>query len=60
MLTSNDIDLGEIYYTKVVDNFDTFPESIYTSLSTDKWYRSNDFWKSGGAAGNSSFLDRLV
>jgi hypothetical protein len=41
LLTSNDIDLGETFYTKVVDNIDTFPESIYTP-SSDKWSRSND------------------
>jgi hypothetical protein len=45
MLTLNGIDLGEEYYTKVVDNYDTFPVSIYTSLS-DKWSRSNDLRKS--------------
>jgi hypothetical protein len=28
MLTSNDTNLGEEYYTKVVDNYDTFPASI--------------------------------
>jgi hypothetical protein len=40
-MTSNDTDLGETYYTKVVDNFDTFPVSFYTLLS-DKWSGSND------------------
>jgi hypothetical protein len=29
-LTSNDTDFGETCYTKVVDNFDTVPSSIYT------------------------------
>jgi hypothetical protein len=53
LLTSNDIDLGETLYTKVVDNIDTFPASIYTP-SSDKWSRSNDLRKSGGAVGNSS------
>jgi hypothetical protein len=36
MLTLNSTDLGEEYYTKVVDNYNTFPVSTYTSLS-DKW-----------------------
>jgi hypothetical protein len=31
----NDTDLGEAYYTKVVDNFYTFSMSIYTPLSDD-------------------------
>jgi hypothetical protein len=57
MLTSNNIDSGKTCYTKVVDNFDTFPASIYIP-SSDKWSRSYDLWKSEGAAGNSSFLDR--
>jgi hypothetical protein len=35
MLTSNDIDFGEEDYTKVVDNFDNFPENINTSLSDE-------------------------
>jgi hypothetical protein len=59
MLTSNDIDFGEEDYTKVVDNFDNFPENINTPLS-DEWFRSNGFWKLRGATGNSSFLDRLT
>jgi hypothetical protein len=45
LLTSNDTDLGEIFYTNCVDNFDTFSTSIYTPLS-DKWSRSNDLRKS--------------
>jgi hypothetical protein len=45
MLTLNGTDLGEEYDTKVVYNYDTFPVSIYTSLS-DKWSRSNDIRKS--------------
>jgi hypothetical protein len=57
LLASNDTDLGETFYTKVVDNFDTCPTSIYTH-SSDKWSRSNDLWKTGGAARISSFLDR--
>jgi hypothetical protein len=44
MLTSNDTDLGEEYYTKVVDNYDTFPASIYTHLS-NKCSMSNDLRK---------------
>jgi hypothetical protein len=52
MLTSKDTDLGEDYYTRVVDNFDTFPASINTPIY-DKWFRSNDLWKSRGAAGIS-------
>jgi hypothetical protein len=56
-LASTSIDLRKVTYTKVVDNFDVFPVSIYTPLY-DKLFRSNDRWKSGGAAGNSSFLDR--
>jgi hypothetical protein len=56
MLTSTGTDLGKVPYSKVVDNFDSFPASIYTPLK-DKWSRSNDRWNSGGAAGNSSFLD---
>jgi hypothetical protein len=46
MLTSNITDLGEEYYIKVVDNYDTFPASIYTPIS-DKWSRSNVLQKSG-------------
>jgi hypothetical protein len=45
--------------TQVVENFDIFPASIYTPLY-DKRSTSNDRWKSGGAAGNSSFQDRLM
>jgi hypothetical protein len=56
-LTSNDTDSEKTCYTKVVDNFDTFPESIYTP-SSDKWSRSYHLWKSEGAAEISSFLDR--
>jgi hypothetical protein len=41
LLTSNDTDLGEEHYTKVVDNFDTFPVSSNTSLY-DKQFTSND------------------
>jgi hypothetical protein len=40
-LTSNGTDLGKIYYTKVVDNFDTFSASINT-LIYNKRFRSND------------------
>jgi hypothetical protein len=40
-LTSNGIDLGKIYYTKVVDNFDTFPVSINTPIY-EKRFRSDD------------------
>jgi hypothetical protein len=40
MLTSNGTDLGEEDYTKVVDNFDRFLESINTPLSNE-WFRSN-------------------
>jgi hypothetical protein len=47
MLTSNGTYLGEEDYTKAVDNFDRFPESINTPLS-DKWFRSNGFWKFKG------------
>jgi hypothetical protein len=57
MLTSNDTDLGETLYIKVVDNFDIIPASIYTP-SPDKCYRSNGLWKTRGAAEISSFLDR--
>jgi hypothetical protein len=53
MLTLNDTNLGKEYYTKVVDNINTFPASTYT-LSSDNWSRSSDLWKSGGVAGNSS------
>jgi hypothetical protein len=42
MLTSNGTYLGEEDYTKAVDNFDRFPESINTPLS-DEWFRSNGF-----------------
>jgi hypothetical protein len=56
-LASTRTDLGKVTYTKVVDNFDVFPASIYTPLY-DKRSKSNDHWKSGGAVGNSSFLDR--
>jgi hypothetical protein len=40
-LTSNSTDLGKTYYTKVVDNFDTFPVSIDMTIQ-DKWLRSNE------------------
>jgi hypothetical protein len=33
MLTSTSTDLGKVAYTKVVDNFNIFPASIYTLLS---------------------------
>jgi hypothetical protein len=59
MLTANGTNLWEEDYTNVIDNFDNFPKSINTPLS-DKWFRSNGFWKLRGAAGNSSFLDRLT
>jgi hypothetical protein len=49
---------GKVTYTKIVDNFDVFPESIYTPLY-DKRSWSNDRWKSGGAAGNSD-LNRMT
>jgi hypothetical protein len=39
-LTSFGTYSGKVNYTKVVDNFDIFPESINTPLS-DKWFRSN-------------------
>jgi hypothetical protein len=58
-LTSNGTDLGKIYYTRVVDNFDTFPASTYTP-SCNKWLRSNHLWKSSGVAGIYSFQDRSV
>jgi hypothetical protein len=58
MLTSNDIDFGKEYYTKVVDNFYIFPASIYMPLSA-KWSSSNDLWKLGGAAENSD-LNRMT
>jgi hypothetical protein len=57
-LTSNDTDLGKTLYMKVVDNFDTFPESIYTA-SSDKWSRSNDLWKSGGCCWNFQFSRQI-
>jgi hypothetical protein len=53
-LTSTSTDSGKEDYTKVADNFDSFPESINTILS-DKWFRIMDLWKSGGAAGISAF-----
>jgi hypothetical protein len=40
-LTTNSTDLGGVHYTKVVDNFDTFPSSINTPLF-DKRFKSND------------------
>jgi hypothetical protein len=58
MLTSNGRDLGEENYMKVVDNFDRFPESINTPLS-DKWFRSNGFWKLLVAVGISD-LNRMA
>jgi hypothetical protein len=58
-MTVNGTDLGKVSYTKVVDNFDIFSVNINTS-SSDKWFRSNEFWKSGDAAENSSFLDNLT
>jgi hypothetical protein len=57
MLTLNDTNLDKECYTKVVENFYTFPESTYKP-STDNCYRSSDLWKSGGVAGISSFQDR--
>jgi hypothetical protein len=53
-LASTSTDLGKVTSTKVVDNFDVFPASICKPLY-DKRSRSNDHWKSRGAAGNSSF-----
>jgi hypothetical protein len=44
---------------KVIENFVAFPESIYTTLY-DKQSRRNDHWKSGAAAGSSSFQDTLT
>jgi hypothetical protein len=41
LLTSKDTDLGKTFYTKVVDNLDTFPASIYTP-TFNKWSGSND------------------
>jgi hypothetical protein len=58
-MTVNGTDLGKVSYTKVVDNFDIFSVNINAS-SSDKWFRSNEFWKSGDAAENSSFLDNLT
>jgi hypothetical protein len=49
LLTSNDAHLGITHYTKVVNNFDTFPARIYTH-SSDRWSRTNDLWNSGDAA----------
>jgi hypothetical protein len=57
-LTSNGRDLGKTCYIKVVDNFDNFAASMNKPIY-DKRFRSKDFWKSRGATGNSSFLDRL-
>jgi hypothetical protein len=54
MLTLNDTNFGKYYYTKAVDNFNTFPASTYTP-SSDNCSRSSDLWKSRGVAGNSSF-----
>jgi hypothetical protein len=45
MWTSTNTDLGKAYYTKVVDNFDTFPANINTPLY-EKRFRSNDLLKS--------------
>jgi hypothetical protein len=59
IMTVNGTDLGKVSYTKVVYNFDIFSVNINTS-SSDKWFRSNEFWKSGDAAENSSFLDNLT
>jgi hypothetical protein len=53
MLTSNSTHFGEACYTKIVDNFDTFLASIYKS-SSGIWFRINDLWNSGDAAGNDS------
>jgi hypothetical protein len=44
---------------KIVDNFDTFLDSIYTP-SSDNWDRSNDHRKRRDVAGNSSFLDKSM
>jgi hypothetical protein len=55
ILTVNGTHSGKVPYTKVVDNF-IFPERINTFLY-NKWFRSNDLWKSGGAAGIFSFQD---
>jgi hypothetical protein len=59
ILTSTSTDSGKEDYTKVVDNFDSSPESINTPL-VDKQFRSNGLWNLRGAAGNSRFLDRLT
>jgi hypothetical protein len=37
LLTSNDTDSGKTWYTKVIDNFDTFPSSIYTPVRRYCW-----------------------
>jgi hypothetical protein len=58
-LDSTSTDLGKVTYKKVVYNFDVFPESIYTPLY-DKQSRSNDHWKSRGAAENSSVQDKIT
>jgi hypothetical protein len=59
LLTEFGVESGDMNNTKVVDNFDIFPESLDTS-SYDQRFSSYDPWKSRGAAGNSSFLDRLT
>jgi hypothetical protein len=41
VVTSTSTDLGKVPYTKVVDDFDAFPASIYTPLY-DKMFRRND------------------
>jgi hypothetical protein len=58
-LDSTSTDLGKVTYKKVVYNFGVFPESIYTPLY-DKQSRSNDHWKSRGAAENSSVQDKIT
>jgi hypothetical protein len=49
LVTEFGAESGEANNTKVLDNFDIFPESIDTP-SYDQWFRSYDFCKLGGAA----------
>jgi hypothetical protein len=46
LLTENGAESGKIHNMKVIENFETFPESINTS-SYDQWFRNYEHYKLG-------------
>jgi hypothetical protein len=46
LLTENGAESGKIHNMKVIENFETFPESTNTS-SYDQWFRSYEHYKLG-------------